>query len=354
MLLHKNEFEVLSSSTQYQMVLRKTTPMRIGFLVQGVETSSVHRSAAFGYDIHIALVTDSSFAMPAAVTIQSTLKHTPGRITFYILDVGLSATDRERLSHLVVDRDEVTIVFLSMPRDHPLSDKGAVWAKLLVLEAVPVERVLYLDEDLLIRSDLRPLWETDLHGKPLGAAVDIGHPMGHAGIVRGRYFNAGVLLFDLAKARATISQLFSLAGEMLNSEYKDQDALNVHFRGEWSALDLVWNAQGLGTYAENPSPERAALYLERMRNDPAIVHFTGPVDPSVAEVLNPFVQPYTAKPWGYAEAPGHPFAEEWWNVVNETPWKGYRASQDYARCKTVARERVIEAATEALKARTNF
>ncbi len=158
MLLHAEEFDVLSSPTQYQKILRKTTEMRIGFLVEGVETSDTHDSAAFGYDIHVALVADSAFAMPAAVAISSAMKHTPGRMTFYLLDVGLSAVDRDRLSQLTASRSDVTLVFLTMPTDNWLSDRGAEWAKLALLQLVPVERVLYVDADILVRHDLRPLW----------------------------------------------------------------------------------------------------------------------------------------------------------------------------------------------------
>lgn len=348
MLLHAEEFDVLSSPTQYQKILRKTTEMRIGFLVEGVETSDTHDSAAFGYDIHVALVADSAFAMPAAVAISSAMKHTPGRMTFYLLDVGLSAVDRDRLSQLTASRGDVTLVFLTMPTDHWLSDKGAEWAKLALLQLVPVERVLYLDADILVRYDLRPLWEIDLQGKPLGAAVDIGHPMGHSDVTRGEYFNAGVLLFDLTKTRSMTSSFPKLVQQMHNSAYKDQDVLNVVFRGQWHALAPVWNAQGLGTYADSPSPERAVLDLEESKNNPTIVHFTGPVNPSVAKALNPYVQPCTAKPWGYAGAPGHPFREEWWSALEETLWKGYRSSEDYALYKAAMREHVVKAAAEAL------
>ncbi|KAI0761749.1 nucleotide-diphospho-sugar transferase [Irpex lacteus] len=254
-----------------------------------VETSDTHDSAAFGYDIHVALVADSAFAMPAAVAISSAMKHTPSRTTFYLLDVGLSA---KRCDSGVFDDADGSLVI----------DKGAEWAKLALLQLVPVERVLYLDADILVRHDLR---------KPLGAAVDIGHPW---------------------------------ATPVLHVE--NQDVLNVVFRGQWRALAPVWNAQGLGTYADSPSPERAVLDLEESKNDPTIVHFTGPVNPSVAKALNPYVQPCTAKPWGYAEAPGHPFREEWWSALEETLWKGYRSSEAYALYKAAMREHVVKAAAE--------
>ncbi|KAI0699815.1 glycosyltransferase family 8 protein [Cytidiella melzeri] len=352
MLLHRGEFDVLSSPEQYQKILRKKTDMRIGFLVEGIETRGLHH--AFGYDVHVALVADSSFAMPAAVAIRSAMMCTAGRMTFYVMDLGLSVSDREKLSQLVVSRSEVTIVFLSLSKDDLFSARGANWAKISLVQILPVERALYLDADVLVKRDLRSLWETDLQGKPLGAVVDIGHPMGHEGVPKGQYFNAGVLLLDLARVRAMLPRFYALAEERQASEYQDQDVLNVHFRDHWYPLDPEWNAQGLGTYADALSPERDVLDLDRMKTHPSIVHFTGPVDPSVAFVLNPFVQPFTAKPWGYAGAPGHPFAEEWWSRLEETPWKEYRASEEYARCRISTRDRAAEAAIEAFTTRTGF
>lgn len=112
---------------------------------------------------------------------------------------------------------------------------------------------------------------------------------------------------------------------MKDSKFRDQDALNVHFADSWTSLDLTWNAQGMGTYASYPSDDRRSLPMGQM-DDPSVVHFTGPVYPSVAEVLNPYVQPPTAKPWGYLGSPGHPYQREWWNVLERTSWKGIRSS----------------------------
>ena len=107
----------------------------------------------------------------------------------------------------------------------------------------------------------------------------------------------------------------------------------------------MWNAQGLGTYATLPSPDLECLNIRDM-DDPKIVHFTGPVNPTLAEVLNPYVQPYTAKPWGYASAPGHPFLDEWWAALEHTAWRGLRSNTEYReQCRKdreVATERAIQ------------
>lgn len=350
MLLHQGEYEILSSDTQYQKIVRKTTQMRIGFLLADrLEATPTH--PAFGYDIHIALTIDSSFAMPAAVTIRSAIMHTDSRVTFYVIDLGLHDEQRQQLTDTIAEFQKATIVFLSLPKDDPLSVRGGTWAKISMLKVLPVERVLYLDADTLVRRDLRALWETNLGGKALGAVVDVGHPMGHAGTERGIYFNAGVLLMDLTILRENLPSLFALGKEMQTSVYKDQDVLNIHYSQKWCPLDFIWNAQGLGTYANGPSPDRDRLDLDNMKNDPAIVHFTGPINPRVEEALNPFVQPCTAKPWGYLGSPGHPFEEEWWQVLGKTPWSFWRISDDYRRYVTERQTCAIAAAVQALKDR---
>lgn len=301
--------------------------------------------------MHIVFTVDSAYAIPAAVAIQSAIRHTSGRVTLYIVDLGLSSSDRTRLQHLVDASPDVTMVFLSLPADDPLGGMGATWAKIAAISKsiLPVERVLYLDADVLVRADLRTLWEIDLGGKPVGATPDVGYPMGHPDMERGPYFNAGVLLLDLVQIRTTLPELIKVSLQCQHALHKDQDALNIVFRGIWHALDLRWNAQGLGTYADSVYTDRDVLDLSAMRTDPAIVHFTGPVNPGMAEVLNPYVQPYTAKPWGYAGAPGNPFTEEWWAALEETEWRGYRGSQLHSQYCAQKQEEATRAGLEAFR-----
>jgi lipopolysaccharide biosynthesis glycosyltransferase len=135
---------------------------------------------------------------------------------------------------------------------------------------------------------------------------------------------------------------------MKDSYFKDQDALNVIFRNEWLELSLGWNASGLGTYANMPHPDRDHLRLGEM-NDPYIVHFTGPLHPSMAHVINPWVQPYVAKPWGYAGAPGHPYAAEWWDILRGTGWKNWKESDGYVEMRKIQTERANVEGTKALE-----
>ncbi|KXN88391.1 hypothetical protein AN958_07373 [Leucoagaricus sp. SymC.cos] len=346
---HEGEYTRLSDTSHYQVVLRKDVEMRIGFLVQ--EKSSGRSEEALGYGVNLALAINSSFAMPAAVAIQGAVKHTPGRMSIYIVDCGLTEEDKTKLLDCLPKGGDVTMSFLPLPSTSITKEQGPVWAKLDLCHILPVERALYLDADILVRANIIPLWRTDLQDRAIGAVPDVGHPMGHGAAEKHPYFNAGVLLMNLAKIRESADSLLEKGREMRMSTFRDQDALNAHFK-DWVPLPLCWNAQGLGTYARYPSTDRERLKLEEM-NDPAIVHFTGPVNPSLEEILNPYVQPPTAKPWGYVGAPGHPFAEEWWKALSKTPYADYENSDIRVSTGGKAIERAIEEAVRKFKERVS-
>ncbi|TFY60604.1 hypothetical protein EVJ58_g5039 [Rhodofomes roseus] len=344
MTLHRGEFDVLSSPEQYQVVLQKTTEMRIGFLAKEVGHGL---DRALGYGIHVALTVDASYAMAAGVVIRGCIKHTSARITFYIVDLGLSLGDRQRLESCTKSANDATAVFVTLPQGGLTAKGGKTWAKLDMIPVLPVERVLYLDADVLVRADLRSLWDIDLVGRPLGTVRDVGFPMGHEGMHRGPYFNAGVLLMDLARIRTEWDALTATAETLLGAEYADQDALNTHFRDTWLPLPMKWNAQGLGTYAELQSADRALIEagLSEMKNA-AIVHFTGPVNPAMEHIMNPYLQPYTAKPWGYVGAPGHPYTSEWWKALDETPWAGWRLTDEHKEYCASERGKAMQSACQ--------
>lgn len=83
--------------------------------------------------------------------------------------------------------------------------------------------------------------------------------------------------------------------------------------------------------------------MKEMR-EAAIVHFTGPVNPAMEHILNPYLQPYTAKPWGYAGAPGNPYTNEWWSVLEKTPWAGWRRSDEHRAYCASERDKAMQSA----------
>ena len=351
--LHEGQFELLHK--EYQVILRKTVKMRIGFLPNSVSsyTSESNLNEAFEYGVCIAICIDSSYAMAGAVVLRSAIDATSGRMTFYIIDCGLQPEEKHKLEASIPQAraDEVSVMFYTLPPGSR-GIREPTWAKVDMLihpSFLPVERILYLDADVLVRRDLKDLWRTDMGRRPIGAARDIGYPMGHPGLPevdRGRlYFNAGVLLINLSLIRQRLPDMRNALATLKETAYKDQDFLNAFFSVDFCELDIVWNAGGLGTYASWSSNDRDNTWpqgLATLLVDPAIVHFTGPLHPSMSSILNESLQPWVSKPWGYSGAPGNPFAEYWWEVLEKTAWKGIRQDKAFKESLTVAKKAVVE------------
>lgn len=148
-----------------------------------------------------------------------------------------------------------------------------------------IDRVIYLDCDLVVLHDIATLYDTDLLGLPLAACVDFwltgappfappGWDVGEwhkllrevVGLTDSKaYFNAGVMVMDLNRFRS--AGLIEAADEFLEqtnyeTPFVDQEALNHVIDGAFVRLDPRWNVL-------------AALG----HSDPWIVHYAGPYKP---------------------------------------------------------------------------
>ncbi len=167
-----------------------------------------------------------------------------------------------------------------------------------------IDRVVYLDCDLVVLKDITPLYDTDLSDFPLAACLDFwltgGPPFPPiAGwgvrewhkflseVVRiadhRAYFNAGVLVMDLKRFRNT--GLIHAAEEFLEQTnyktvYVDQDALNHAINGAFVRLDSRWNFFGnRGKTDFDTADHEIAASASPSHSDPWIIHYAGPNKP---------------------------------------------------------------------------
>ena len=238
--------------------------------------------------IHVVLSFDDAFWAPAYAVMRSACLSSKRRrdMVFHLLHMPLSEEHR-------ADLEAITSEFGAELRWYPLAEQPifdaftaglktsaqwprVVYARLLLGELLPpdLERVLYLDCDMLVRRPLEELFDTDLEGKPIGAVLDTLHPfiMGRRDMrenpdifdLADPYFNSGLMLVDMAGWRAmdvrgAMGEL-ATRGWLARLQY-DQDMLNIIFRGRWKALPWRWNTM---------DAHRAHETL-----NPAILHFTG-------------------------------------------------------------------------------
>jgi lipopolysaccharide biosynthesis glycosyltransferase len=254
--------------------------------------------------IDIAFGFDANYAPHAAGVMASVVHHAPdAKFRFLILHDGLAEDLRTRVEAAA---PAAQFVWLQLGESDLPAYAGQGYINHSTLFRLGLEkhapadcrRVLYLDADLGVAGDVRPLWGADLGEHPIGAVVDAfiepeslaarwGLPDG------GRYFNAGILLIDLERVRR--DRLFARAIDFIAQNgadlpYNDQDALNWVFWRNWRELDTVWNVQRFMAF---PEIDRTLPHDRRLgARAPLIVHFMGADKPWMRHVWHPWAWLY--------------------------------------------------------------
>lgn len=147
-----------------------------------------------------------------------------------------------------------------------------------------IDRALYLDPDILIINPLAPLFDIELGDCVFAAAshTDAVHPATALNNVRLNtnelYFNTGVILMDMTRAKALIDpdEIFAFAMEHERKLlFPDQDIFNALY-GERTlpVPDQVWNYDAR-KYLDNIIRTGGEATLDWVMNNTAILHFCG-------------------------------------------------------------------------------
>lgn len=165
-----------------------------------------------------------------------------------------------------------------------------MYYRLLAPHLLPatVDRVLYLDPDILVINPLRPLWETDLQGHLFAAAAHTGRAELANGVNQMRlgtgrdYYNSGVLLMDLEAGRREVvpQALFDyVARHSRELLLPDQDVLNALYSERIYPLeDVRWNYDARN-YSSYLLCSGGVWDLPWVMAHTAILHFCGKEKP---------------------------------------------------------------------------
>jgi lipopolysaccharide biosynthesis glycosyltransferase len=259
--------------------------------------------------IHVVVASDDAFALPTAVTLRSLVKANPGvELGVTVLHNAMTDDARRRVETSLpafdgtVSWKDFRASALSRLPAHHLSP--ATYYRLAIPEVLGhLDRVLYLDSDILVRSSLQPLWAMDMTEVTVGAVRSVNYPsIGTWGALdnwrafgvspRLPYFNAGVLLIDVPRWRAssvTERVMDVMNSGLTNGNIVDQQALNVVLAGSWLELPPTWNMQ---TPLIDDRRGAHLLYddetIDEARTDPSIVHFLDRPKPWQVDCINPF------------------------------------------------------------------
>ncbi|HLT62166.1 MAG TPA: glycosyltransferase family 8 protein, partial [Microlunatus sp.] len=219
-------------------------------------------------EIKVVVAADAGYLVPLAAMVRSVLDHhRRGRLTVRALVRGTTEADRARLadSWRADPRTRVIVDPIDQVEFGPLVGFNGIsvttYTRLLLADLLPADwsRVIYLDADTIVCSDLRRLWEQPLKGRVIGAVQDDGvrYVSSPKGVREWRelglsptlpFFNAGVLLIDLDQwrergiGRQALNFALDRAGERIVC---DQEALNTIVAGEWTPLPDGYNVSAL-------------------------------------------------------------------------------------------------------------
>jgi lipopolysaccharide biosynthesis glycosyltransferase len=161
------------------------------------------------YEMEVLCSCDERYLPHAATMLCSLLEHNSvSRIHLFYCSV--SHHELAELKYLIATYGSVMVCyemaareFLDVRVDKWRSTSSiANYFRLLAPRILPanIQKILYLDSDIIVRRSLRDLWSTDLSDHAL-AAVEDSFCVPGAGYVElpsgAKYFNAGVLLVNL-------------------------------------------------------------------------------------------------------------------------------------------------------------
>ena len=227
----------------------------------------------------------------------------------YIIYSNLKPTIRKRLKHFILEKYNLSLNFIvfdqdkvrTFPRKEADHVSLATYYRLFLPALLPValNKVLFLDADMIIRADIMDLWTTPIEEYSLAAIenpnsnylkVPLSIPLS------AKYFNAGVLLINLQywRQHAITQQLTAyIKKHDSNLICHDQDALNAILWNKYKVLPPEWN-----------------LIEKNQVISPKIIHYVG-----------------ARKPWHLRNK--HPYRAAYFKYLRKTPWKNYSPLMEY-------------------------
>jgi len=207
-------------------------------------------------NINICFTPDDNYAKHLAVTIVSILKNAnvDDEFSFYVLDSGISEDKKNKISEL----NKIKTFYIKYVKfDTSVFEKFqlvqsyfslAVYYRLLMADLLPdIDKVIYLDCDIVVLSSLRKLFEEDINEFYIAGVEDIGHYYNHQVLkteLEKLHINSGVMIVNLKLWRRDNlgNKLITFARETKEElTFGDQDVINKLLNCK--RLDLKWNVQ---------------------------------------------------------------------------------------------------------------
>lgn len=309
----------------------ENTDLKKTVSIENFDTSECKECVPIVYSV------DKNYVKYLAVSMLSVLEHAnrQKKYAFIILEEGLNSSDKKKLLNIVKDFKFAEIKFVDVKpyivslkkafiRGNTFHYTPAIYYRYLIPNIlIGFRKVLYLDCDIILLSDVAELYKTDLTDYPIAAVKDIErrrwifNPQSREhtlkfdrslGIVDSKnYFNSGVLLINIEQfVKLNASEDLIKLTEEKNKDphewYGDQDILNSYFYGRIKFLPYEWNIMWvvnnrIKDWSSDIDAESGYLYRESL-NNPKAIHYCD-----------------FEKPWNF---PALELSSYWWKYARKT------------------------------------
>lgn len=273
--------------------------------------------------MNIAFSSDNNYAVYLHVVIVSVLVHNRNNdIHFYVIDSGINEDTRKRIIKSVEEYGqkitfvETNLIIGEIQVDDTFSLSS--YSRLFLTKLHDVDKIIYLDCDGLVNSDLNELWNVDLTSKFFAGVLDFVEsyyrPM--IGLSKNYpYINAGMLVMNLKEMRNSgwedkvIEMVRKYNGSI---PHHDQGVINALGNGKTVVVKPKYNV--VADYLFEPVSRImkegvvAKYYsienVEEARTNPIYIHFTAG---------------YYGRPWDVKCT--NPLKEVYINMIRKTGYK---------------------------------
>lgn len=228
--------------------------------------------------MNIAIIFSPNWKNYVAAELYSIFKHNPSPIKVYLIsDKGGELDTSQILNHFgegyeteFINAEEPFKKYIITNKN--VSSRFTKYAlyRLLLPELIQDDKLLHIDADAMIVSNIREMYEMDLYDYYLAGAIDIGadaynlkRPIGLS--IHDNYVNAGVLLMNLKKIREDkLMKKWVNEANTKRFTCHDQCILNKICKNKILILDKKYNTS-------------ISTGLDITKEDVKIIHWAGSV-----------------------------------------------------------------------------
>ena len=259
--------------------------------------------------MNILITLNSNYIKPLRIMLKSMFINNPGeKFKIYLLHCELKEEEIEELS-CFVESHESSLMVICAEKDFfsgapvLLHYTKEMYFRLLAHQMLPenLDRILYLDPDILVLNPLRKLYETDFEGALYAAAYHDKISVKEINRIRllpyeiNAYYNSGVLLMNLVGLRKEADEnvIYEFVKENRNKLIMpDQDVLNALYAKRIKSLNELFYNYDARYYTYYRLTSNGQYDMEQVINNTVILHFCGKRKPWNKKYIGVFLSLY--------------------------------------------------------------